>query len=166
MHLLKHLGEKPDQRDASGHVAAARRSAKVFVLEKGEIGRKRIQRVDPLALACGSSAPDLKAKVAKQAEKRVPELPGVVEIAYRTGKRKGKQVWFLRYRDPLTWKRTAIKLGEVGVMPFIEMAALAKRYQDDIAAGRSPKAGCMSLRTFIQLYFHPWVQQNQRSWKD
>lgn len=143
-----------------------RPSAEIIVMPADKIGRKRIQRVDLLARACGSDAPDLKAKAPKQTEKRVPGLPGVVEITYREGKRKGKQVWYKRYRDPLTGHWTVIKLGEVGVMPFIEMAALAKRYQDDIAAGRSPKTGCMSLRTFIQLYFHPWVQQHQRSWKD
>lgn len=143
-----------------------RPSAEIIVMPADKIGRKRIQRVNPLARACGSDAPDLKAKAPKQTEKRVPGLPGVVEITYREGKRKGKQVWFLRYRDPLTGKRTAIKLGEVGMMPFIEMAALAKRYQDDIAAGRSPKSGCMSFATFVTVIFHPWVMENQRSWKD
>ena len=144
----------------------SRRSAEIIVLPKDQIGRKRIQRVDPRARACGSNATDLKAKAAKQTEKRVPDLPGVVEITYRTGKRKGKSVWFLRFRDPLTGKRTSIKLGEVGVMPFIEMAALAKRYQDDVAAGRSPKSGQMTFATFVTVIFHPWVMQNQRSWKD
>lgn len=144
----------------------SRRSAEIIVLPKDQIGRKRIQRINPLARACGSNAADLKARVAKQTEKRVPDLPGVVEITYRTGKRKGKSVWFLRFRDPLTGKRTSIKLGEVGVMPFIEMAALAKRYQDDIAAGRSPKSGCMTFATFITVCFHQWVMENQRSWKD
>jgi integrase len=51
-------------------------------------------------------------------------------------------------------------------MPFIEMASLAKRYQDDVAAGRSPKSACMTLESFVLLYFQPWVQQNQRSSKD
>lgn len=143
-----------------------KRSAEIIYLPADKIGGKRIQRIDPLARACGSDAPDLKAKAAKQTEKRVPGLPGVVEITYTDGKRKGKQVWHLRYRDPLTGRWTSIKLGEVGVMPFIEMAALAKRYQDDVAAGRSPKSGCMTLKTFITLYFHPWVLENQRSSKD
>ena len=144
----------------------ARPSAEVIVLPRDQIGRKRVQRVDPLARACGSDAPDLKAKAPKQTEKRVPGLPGVVEITYREGKRKGKQIWYLRYRDPLTGRWTVIKLGEVGVMPFIEMAALAKHYQDEIAAGRSPKSGRMTFATFVTTCFHPWVMQNQRSWKD
>ena len=144
----------------------ARRSAEVIVLPRDQIGRKRVQRVDPLARACGSDAPDLRAKAPKQTEQRVPGLPGVVEITYREGKRQGKQVWHLRYRDPLTGRWTSIKLGEVGAMSFIEMAALAKRYQDDIAAGRSPKSGQLSFATFVALYFHPWVQQHQRAWKD
>lgn len=144
----------------------ARMSAGIIVLPADKFGRKHIQRVDPLVRACGSDAPDLRAKAPKQTEKRVPGLPGVVEITYRTGKRKGKQVWHLRYRDPLTGRWTSIKLGEVGIVPFIEMAALAKRYQDDVAAGRSPKSGCMTLKTFITLYFHPWVLENQRSSKD
>lgn len=147
-------------------VPVARASAEIIVLPADKITRKRLQRVDPLARACGSTAPDLKARVAKQAEKRVTDLPGVVEITYRTGKRKGKSVWFLRFRDPLTGKRTSIKLGEVGVMSFIEMASLAKRYQDDIAAGRSPKSGCMTFATFVTVCFHPWAMENQRSWKD
>ena len=71
MHLLNHLGEMPDQRDSSGDVAVVRSSAKVFVLPADKIGRKRVQRVDPLARACGSDAPDLKAKAPKQTEKRV-----------------------------------------------------------------------------------------------
>lgn len=143
-----------------------KRSAEIITLPADKIGRQRAQRVDPLARACGSDAPDLKAKAPKQTEKRVPGLPGVVEITYRTGERNGKKVWFLRYRDPLTVKRSIIKLGEVGVMSFMEMAALAKRYQDDIAAGRSPKSGQLSFGTFVALYFHPWVQQHQRAWKD
>jgi integrase len=141
-------------------------SAKIFVLPSDEIGRKRRQRVDLLARACGDDTPDLKATAAKQTENRVTDLPGVVEITYRKGKRKGRSVWFLRYRDPLTGKRTSIRLGEVGIMPFIEMAALAKRYQDDIAAGRSPKSACMTLATFVMLCFQPWVEENQRSSKD
>ena len=147
-------------------VSATCTSAEIIVLPADKIGSKRIQRVDPLSRACGNDAPDLKAKAAKQTEKRVPDLPGVVEITYRQGKREGKSVWFLRYRDPLTGKRTSIRLGEVGVMPFIEMAALAKRYQDDIAAGRSPKSGLMTFATFVTVCFHPWALQNQRSWKD
>ncbi len=147
-------------------VPVARASAEIIVLPADQIGRKRFQRVDPLARACGSAAPDLKAKAPKQTERRVSGLPGVVEITYRKGKRKGKQVWFLRYRDPLTGGRTSVRLGEVGVMSFIEMAALAKRYQDDIAAGRSPKSGRMTFATFVTVCFHPWVMQNQRSWKD
>lgn len=143
-----------------------RPSAEIIVMPADKIGRKRIQRVDPLARACGSNAPDLKAKAPKQTEKRVPGLPGVVEITYPDGKRKGKQVWYKRYRDPLTGHWTVIKLGEVGVMPFIEMAALAKYYQDEIAAGRSPKSGLMTLNTFVTAYFHPWVTKNQRSSKD
>ena len=146
--------------------ATARTSADIIVLPADKIGRKRLQRVAPLARACGSNAQDLKAKAPKQTEKRVPGLPGVVEITYREGKRKGKQVWHLRYRDPLTGRWTSIKLGEVGAMSFIEMAALAKRYQDDIAASRSPKSGQLSFATFVALYFHPWVQQHQRAWKD
>ncbi len=146
--------------------ATARTSADIIVLPADKIGRKRLQRVAPLARACGSNAQDLKAKAPKQTEKRVPGLPGVVEITYREGKRKGKQVWHLRYRDPLTGRWTSIKLGEVGIIPFIEMAALAKRYQDDIAAGRSPKSGQMTLHTFVMVYFHPWVLKNQRSSKD
>lgn len=144
----------------------ARRSAEIIVLPRDQIGQKRLQRVDPLVRACGSEAPDLKAKAPKQTEKRVPGLPGVVEITYREGKRKGKQIWYLRYRDPLTGRWTVIKLGEIGVMPFIEMAALAKHYQDEIAAGRSPKSGRMTFATFVTTCFHPWVMQNQRSWKD
>ncbi len=144
----------------------ARRSAEIIVLPADQIGRKRIQRVDRLARACGNDAPDLKAKAAKQTEKSVANLTGVVEISYRKSKHKGRSVWFLRYRDPLTRKRNSIRLGEVGVMSFIEMAALAKRYQDDIAAGRSPSSACMTLATFVLLYFQPWVQQNQRSSKD
>lgn len=147
-------------------VLATHPSAEIFVLSADKIGRKRIQRVNPLVRACGSDAPDLKAKRVKQTEKRVPDLPGVVEIAYPDGKRKGKQIWYLRYRDPLTGKRTSIRLGEAGVMPFIEMAALAKQYQDDIAAGRSPKSGLMTFATFVTVCFHPWAMQNQRSWKD
>ena len=144
----------------------ARASADIIVLPADKVGRKRLQRVDPLARTCGSDAPDLWAKAPKQTEKRVPGLPGVVEITYREGKRQGKQVWHLRYRDPLTGRWTSIKLGEVGAMSFIEMAALAKRYQDDIAAGRSPKSGQLSFATFVALYFHPWVQQHQRAWQD
>ena len=144
----------------------ARRSAEIIVLPANQIGRKRLQKVDPLARACGDDSPDLKAKAAKQTEKRVADLPGVVEITYRKSKHKSKSVWFLRYRDPLSGRWTSIRLGEVGVMPFIEMAALAKQYQDDVAAGRSPKSACMTLETFIRLYFEPWVQQNQRSSKD
>lgn len=147
-------------------VSATCTSAEIIVLPADKIGSKRIQRVDPLSRACGNDAPDLKARAAKQTEKRVADLPGVVEITYRQGKREGKSVWFLRYRDPLTGKRTSIRLGEVGVTPFIEMAALAKHYQDDIAAGRSPKSASMTLETFVMVYFHPWVQQNQRSSKD
>jgi len=147
-------------------VSATRTSAEIIVLPADKIGSKRIQRVDPLSRACGNDSPDLKARAAKQTEKRVADLPGVVEITYRQGKREGKSVWFLRYRDPLTGKRTSIRLGEVGVMPFIEMAALAKRYQDDIAAGRSPKSGLMTFATFVTVCFHPWAMQNQRSWKD
>ena len=147
-------------------VSATCTSAEIIVLPADKIGSKRIQRVDPLSRACGNDAPDLKARAAKQTEKRVPDLPGVVEITYRAGTRKGKSVWFLRYRDPLTGKRTSIRLGEVGVMPFIEMAALAKQYQDDIAAGRSPKSGRMTFATFVTTFFHPWVMDNQRSWKD
>ncbi|WP_374486534.1 tyrosine-type recombinase/integrase [Zoogloea sp.] len=145
---------------------AARTSAEIIVLPTDKIGRKRIQRVALLARACGADAPDLKARAPKQTEKRVPDLPGVVEITYRSGKCKGRKVWFLRYRDPLTGNYTSIRLGEVGVMPYIEMAALAKRYQDDIAAGRSPKSARMTLETFVTLHFHPWVQQHQRSSKD
>lgn len=143
-----------------------KRSAEIIYLPADKIGGKRIQRIDPLARACGSEAPDLEAKAAKQTEKRVPGLPGVVEITYLGGKRKGKRVWFWRFRDPLTGKWTSIRLGEVGVMSFIEMAALAKHFQDEIAAGRSPKSGQMTFAIFIQLRFHPWVQQHQRSWKD
>ncbi|WP_374490704.1 tyrosine-type recombinase/integrase [Zoogloea sp.] len=145
---------------------AARTSAEIIVLPTDKIGRKRIQRVAPLARACGTDAPDLKARAPRQTEKRVPDLPGVVEITYRSGKRKGRKVWFLRYRDPLTRNYTSIRLGEVGVMSYIEMAALAKRYQDDVAAGRSPKSGLMTLKTFVLLHFHPWVLQHQRSSKD
>jgi integrase len=166
MHPLKLLGKKPDLRDACSPAAAARWSAEVFELPSDQIGRKRILRVDPLARACGSNASDLRAKAAKQTEKRVPDLPGVVEITYGQGKREGKRVWFLRYRDPLTGRRTSIRLGEVGVMPFIEMAALANRYHDDIAAGRSPTSGLMTFATVVTVCFHPWAMQHQRSWKD
>lgn len=147
-------------------IQAARKSADIIVVPVEAIGRKRRQRVRPLALACGDESPDLFAKPAKQTEKRLPGLPGVVEITYRKGQHKGKHVWFLRYRDPLTGNWTSIKLGEVGVMSYIEMVALAKQYQDDIAAGRSPRSARMSLATFIRLYFEPWVRQNQRSSAD
>ena len=135
-------------------------------MHPGETVRRRIQRVSPLARACGDASPDLEAKVAKQTEKPVPGLPGVVEITYRKGKRNGRRVWFLRFRDPLTRKRTSIRLGEVGVLSYIDMAALAKRYRDDIATGRSPKSAAMTLESFVTLYFHPWVIKNQRSSKD
>ncbi len=121
-------------------------------MHPGETVRRRIQRVSPLARACGDASPDLEAKVAKQTEKPVPGLPGVVEITYRKGKRNGRRVWFLRFRDPLTRKRTSIRLGEVGVLSYIDMAALAKRYRDDIATGRSPKSAAMTLESFVTLY--------------
>lgn len=143
--------------------SAARMSAEIFLLQANEIGRKRIQRVDLLARACGDESPDQKAKSAKQTEERVPDVPGVVEITYGRGKRKG--VWFFRYLCPLTGRKTCIRLGEVGVIPFIEMVALAKRYRDDIAAGRSPKSARMTLETFTRLYFAAWAEKHQRSSK-
>jgi len=141
-------------------------SAEIIELPADKISWKLIQQVDQLARDCDNDSPDLNSKAAKQTEKRVPGLPSVVEITYRNNKYKGKQVWFLRYREPLTGKWTSIKLGVVGVMPYIEMAALAKRYQDDIAAGRSPKSARMTLETFVRLYFVTWAQQQHRSSKD
>lgn len=143
----------------------ARQSADIIVLPADKIGRKHLQRVDPLARACGDQSPNLLAKKSKQSEKGVEGLPGVVEITYRSGKR----VWYLRYLDPnylnpnKRKRKTSIKLGVVGEMSYMDMVALAKRYQDDIAAGRSPKAGQMSLATFVQLYFEAWAQENHRS---
>ena len=146
----------------------ARASADIIVLPADKVGRKRLQRVDPLARACGDQSPNLFAKKSKQSEKAVEGLPGVVEITYRTGKR----VWYLRYFDPnylssdKRKRKTSIKLGVVGEMPYMDMVALAKRYQDDIAAGRSPKAGRMSLEIFVQQYFEAWARENHRSSDD
>lgn len=134
------------------------RSARIIELPVDVI---RLQRVTKLAQACGDQSPDLKARPAKQKERRVADLPNVVEIEYLSG----RKVWFLRYFDPLTRSRTSIKLGVVGVMPFIEMAALAKRWQDDIAEGRSPKASKMTVDFFVQGDFARWAEANLRSFK-
>lgn len=138
------------------------RTAEIIELPSEAIGRNRHQRVKPLTRAYGDQAPDLRARKAKQTEKQVEGLPNVVEITYRTGRR----VWFLRYIDPLTGNWTSAKLGVVGVMPFIEMAALAKRWQDDIALGRSPKASKMRVDAFVEREFEPWAREHQRSYRD
>lgn len=161
MHLLDHLAEKIDPRDVSDSDAAKPPSAKVFVLPADEISRKRILAGDQPARASGNEIPS-GAKAAKQTEKQVEGLPNVVAITYRTG----RCVWFLRYIDPLTRKWTSAKLGVVGVMPFIEMAALAKRWQDDVAAGRSPKASKMHVDAFVEREFAPWAREHHRSHRD
>ncbi|MBS0368630.1 MAG: site-specific integrase [Proteobacteria bacterium] len=140
----------------------------IIPLPADALVRRRRQRVTQLARACGDQSPNLLAQKQKQKEKSIDEVPAVTEITYKTG----KQVWYFRYPDQndikLNGKRRKprVKIGVVGEMSYMDRVALAKQFQDDVAAGRDPKASRMTFESFVGLYFSSWVTQSQRSSKD
>lgn len=147
---------------AATSAATTCRSAEIIELPIDAIGQQRLQYVSTLAQACGTQAPNLKARAQKQRQKAVPGMKDVIDITSRTG----KTTRHLRFKDPLTDEWTKKKLGILGRDSILDMAAKAKAWQDDVAAGRSPNAGSILVDDFVGGEFTIWGEANKRSIAD
>ena len=137
-------------------------TAKIFHLATNSGISLRPQRVSAVAEACGSEQQTLKLKPPKQREVRVPGVPGMVEITYRTG----GGAWYYRYTDPVTGKRNSIRVGIVGQDSFMAAVARVKAHKDAIAQGRSPKAAQILCGDFVSNDYGEWAVKNKVSAAD
>jgi len=159
--MLRHERFRPTT-DAASAAAPMPRSAEIIELPIDTIGQQRIQHVSTLALACGAQTPNLKARTPKQRQQAVPGMKNVLDITSRAG----NTTRYLRFKDPLTGHWTKKKLGILGQDSILDMAAKAKAWQDDIAAGRSPNAGSILVDDFVGGEFTTWGEANKRSIAD
>jgi len=142
--------------------ATTGRSAEIIELPIDTIGQQRILHVSTLAQACGALAPNLKARAPKQRQQAVPGMKNVLDITSRVG----NTTRYYRFKDPLTGHWTKKKLGILGQDSVLDMAAKAKAWQDDVAAGRSPNAGSILVDDFVGGEFTTWGEANKRSISD
>lgn len=144
---------------AATPAATTCRSAEIIELPIDTIGQQRLQHISTLAQACGTQAPNLKARAPKQRQQAVPGMTNVIDITSRIG----NTTRYLRFKDPLTGHWTKKKLGILGQDSVLDMAAKAKAWQDDVAAGRSPNAGSILVDDFVGGEFTIWGEANKRS---
>ncbi len=149
-----------DQIDACTKPATS--TAEIFVFDGNRPTARRIQRPSRIAIACGGNQPELKARMVRQREERVPGVPALVKITYPSG----RMVWVFRYYDPVTGKRNSLTLGTVTELPYIEAVARVKKMRDDIRDGRSPSAGRILVNEFVYGPFLDWAREFKVSWRD
>ena len=107
--MLRHERFQPSI-DAVSTAAPMVRSAEIIELPLDTTGKQRIQNVSALAQACGTQAPNLKARAPKQRQQAVPGMKNVIDITSRIG----NTTRYYRFKDPLTGHWTKKKLGILG----------------------------------------------------
>ena len=147
---------------AAAPAATTVRSAEIIELPIDAIGQHRLQHVSTLAKACTDQTPDLKARAQKQHQRSVPGMKNVIDITSRIG----NTTRHYRFKDPLSGEWTKKKLGILGRDSILDMAAQAKAWQDDVAAGRSPNSASILVNDFVSGAFTTWGVANKRSIAD
>lgn len=81
-------------------------TAQVFYLHAD--GAQHPTRVAAAAAdACGTTAPELRARRPKQTQTTVPDCPGLVLVTYPSG----RATWFFDFRHPVTDLRSKVRIG-------------------------------------------------------
>lgn len=98
----------------------------------------------------------------RQKEIRVPGFRGVFIVKYPSGRR----MYILRYRNPLTGKKTARTLGCAKTMSLPELALVVARIQQQLALGLDPNAATLKFGEYLDREYIPHIRQHLRSHRD
>lgn len=99
----------------------------------------------------------------KQREESVPGMPGVRKVTYRET---GKQTYVIRYRDPVTGRRTCKTVGDAGRMSLVDVALALDAIRALVRQGRSPGEKTPTVDEFFHGAYLLWARAHKRSWKD
>lgn len=111
---------------------------------------QRPQRPTRIALPIDADAPTLRLCKPKQSQQKVPDVPGVREITYRTG------------RISLFYRRGSVSgfVGHKGVDSYVEMMARVHEFEQARESGRGLKASRMTTDEFVETVYAPWAYEN------